>query len=29
VKGTRSYVVLSTYLERNMQAGITEFGEKE
>ncbi len=25
VKGTRSYVVLSTYLERTVQAGITEF----
>jgi len=27
VRSTRSYVVLSTYLERNAQAGITEFLE--
>lgn len=27
VKATRSYVVLSTYLERTVQAGITEFGQ--
>lgn len=29
VKGTRSYVVLSTYLERTPQAGITEALEEE
>ena len=27
VKGTRSYIVLSTYLERPLQPGITEFGD--
>ena len=27
VRGTRSYVVLSTYLERTVQAGVTEFSE--
>jgi hypothetical protein len=25
VKATRSHIVLSTYLERNAQAGITDF----